>query len=272
MYYIPYLCQLLSNELPAALELMRGEFFTNLLDLEFMISLSDVITSPHVKVDPAARLVYYNLVFHGSVVGESRSRVTARALYLQCLQAIPAWQEQATGTVLDLVATSILTWTCVVSLDYKLAFQFHTQCCGFAKQMGLHQLDVLPDKGARNETLQRNQRMGFWQLVLCDLFFRLCYNKESSISAEASPKFVHPPNMLDASIHPKASTLIPWIMWGRVVHSVLNFFRVYDRIKDNPEEIAAQEFQDMVDGICHDLETMVDDWDLVSRLAHRLRG
>lgn len=247
-----------------ALELMRGEFFTSLLELDFMMSLTDIIDSPHVQVEDAARLVYYNLVFHGAVVGERQLRVTARALYLQCLQAVPAWQDSATGTLMDLVAASIMTWTCIMSFDYKLAWRFHSQSCRFAKQMGLHHLDVLSAKGTKAADVQRKQRIGFWQLVLADIFFRLCYDKESCISSDASHKYVNVPDVLDVvSTQPQAEQMIPHIIWGRVIFLGKEFFDHYDRVRGDPDALRGKEFQDKVDSICDEMENMILDWNLV---------
>lgn len=253
-----------SNLSPVALEVLRGELFTSMLDKDYMMSLSNVITSPHVKIDPAARLIYYNLVFQGCVVGDSSTPLAARALYLQCLQAVPTWQDHATGAMMDLIATCIMQWTCVLSFDYKLAYRFHTQSCKFAKQMGLHHLDVLSPKGTKGAEIHQHQRFGFWSLVLSDLYYRLCYGRESSISADASPNFVHVPEVFDETLmQPRAAIMIPHMIWGRVTFLVVAFFKHYDRIKDDPVLVSGKEFQDKVDSICDEIEDMINDWDLV---------
>lgn len=253
---------------PVALELMRGEFFTSLLELDFMMSLADVICSPHVQIDPAARLVYYSLVFHGAVVGESQSsssRVTARALYLQCLQAVPAWQEAATGTTMDMIAASVMTWTSVLSFDYNLAWRFHRQACQFAKQMGLQHLDVMSSKGTKEAAIQQNQRVGFWNLVLCDLFFRFCYDRESSISADASPRFVNVPDIMDVTrAQPMAGQTMAQIVWGRAIFLAKSFYESWDQVSSSEEALAGKEFQERVDTICDEIEDIVQDWHLVS--------
>jgi hypothetical protein len=255
-----------------ALEVMRGEFFTSMLDEAYLMSLSNIITTPNTKIDPAARLIYYNLVFQGCVIGDCQSPLAARALYLQCLQAVSAWQETATGTMMDLIGACIMQWTCVLSFDYRLAYRFHTQSCKFAKQMGLQHLDVLASKGTKEAELQHHQRMGFWHLVLCDLFFRLCYGRESSISADASPNFVHFPEMLDLKTsRPMAGVMIPHMIWGRVTVIAKEFYDQYDRIRDDPAQISGHAFQAKVDSICDEIEGMINDWDLVRVPNHHLR-
>lgn len=81
------------------------------IDKKLMKALPDIISSPHVNLDPAVKLVYYNLVFHGRNMGPKRSSLAARNNYIKCLQAVPAWHESAQGTVMDLTA-AVITVRC----------------------------------------------------------------------------------------------------------------------------------------------------------------
>lgn len=248
-----------------ALALLGDQCFLSLVELDFMLSLTEIIDSPHIRIDPAARIVYYNLLFHGYMFGERKTRAAARTLYLQCLVAVPPWQESAKGTPMDLAASSILIWTTVISFDYNLSWKFHKMTCRLAKQLGYHHLDVLASKGTKEDATMRKKRAGFWQMVLTDLFFRLCYDKGSSISAEASTHFVRLPDIVDpVSARPLAATAVNEIVWNRTIFLTKDFFQHFDQIRDSTEGLASSEFQQKVDAICDEIADMINDWQLVS--------
>lgn len=78
------------------------------IDPSLLTSLPDMIDSPYVKLDPALRLLYYNLVFHGRYIAQSTSAVAGNSLYFKCLREASAWHKTATGSVLDVVAAYIM--------------------------------------------------------------------------------------------------------------------------------------------------------------------
>ena len=73
-------------------------------DKKLMRAMPDIINSPHVNLDPALKLIYYNLVFHGRIMGGKRSPTAARNAYINCLQAVPAWHKASQGTFMDMSA------------------------------------------------------------------------------------------------------------------------------------------------------------------------
>jgi hypothetical protein len=247
-----------------ALELLGEQCFLSLADLSFMVSLSEVIASPHVQIDPAARLIYSNLLFHGYMMSDKKTRTGSRALYLQCLIAVPAWQESAKGTTMDLAAASILSWTTIVNFDYNLAYRFHKLSCQICKQLGLHHIDVVATRNTHEDSTTRKKRSAFWQLVLIDLYFRLCYEKESEISSEASTRFVKLPGTVNlVTEQPPAVLTILEILWGRVIFLAKAFFEHRDAAQSNVDGLAGLDFQKKVDELCDECEELVDDWQLV---------
>lgn len=251
-----------------ALEVLGDQCFLSLVDLDFMVSLSDIIGSPHVQIDAAAQVIWYNLVFHGYMFGERKTTAGSRTLYFQCLVAIPSWQQNAKGTIMDLAATSILVWTTIISFDYNLAWKFHNMACRITKQLGMHHLDVLTTKGVRDEELMRKKRSAFWQLVLVDLFFRLCYDRKSSISAEASPRLVQLPEVVNlVAAQPVAVTTVIEIIWIRVTLIVKSFYERLDEARSGAGGVASIAFQATVDAMCNEIEDMIADWHLVCPLT-----
>lgn len=236
-----------------------------MLDADFMISLADVINSPLVRIEPAARLIYHNLVFHGSVIGESKRQITARGLYLQCLQAVPAWQANATGTILDLISATLMTLTTAMSFDYNLAGKFHIQACNFTKHLNLHRLDALVAVGIKAKD-SHGQRLGVWGLVLTDLFFRFFAGQKSALSEDvtlASVGVLGPTELVGK--RPRAARTIVNTIWGRVIFIAKEFFEYHDRVKKLEGGRLAADFQNKVDELCDEIEEMIEDWHLVSR-------
>lgn len=229
-----------------------------------MVSLSDVINSPHVQIDAAARLVYYNLVYHGLVVQGRNAPTSARALHLRCLQAVPAWQKSQQGAVMDLIAASLMTWTCALNFDLSLSWKFHCQACQFARRLGLHHLDVLSTKHDEDEPLQQKQRTGYWQLVLIDLFFRLFFRRESAISADASPRFVKLPELANPAVErPRAVATVGPLIWLRIIFIAKDFCDHFDRVSKTVGGLESAEFQEKVDSLCDEIEDMFTDWNIV---------
>jgi hypothetical protein len=90
------------------LRLWSSAFFTLSLDHQLMKALPDIIDSPHISVDPAARLIYYNILFLGRVLGPRNSASAAKNNYIKCLQSVPAWHQAAEGTLADVMAALIM--------------------------------------------------------------------------------------------------------------------------------------------------------------------
>lgn len=77
-----------------------------------MYQILDIIDVPEISVDPAALILYYSMLYHGSltVLPETTSQVEdlTQAMYVHCLRAIPAWQKQASGTKTDVIIAILL--------------------------------------------------------------------------------------------------------------------------------------------------------------------
>jgi hypothetical protein len=247
-----------------ALETMKSECFLWLVDSDLLTSVGDVMASTHVHVDPAVKVIYYNLLFNGYSFTSGRTRAGTRALYLQCLAAVPQWQKEAKAALPDLAAASILTWSTAISFDYSLAWQFHTQACRIAKQLGFHQLDVVSTKASRQDEVLNQKRRGLWQLVIVDFFFRLCYNKPSCISSEASTQLVEWTAASDVQVkRPRASWISVHMIWGRITFILKDYFDLVDQTDATTESPPPREIEEKAESICDEIEAMIADWHLV---------
>lgn len=71
--------------------------------------MPDMLSMRHVTLDPCILVLYYNILWRGCYILNTRSyqspdRKYARQLYLCCLRAIPNWQQEATGSITDFIA------------------------------------------------------------------------------------------------------------------------------------------------------------------------
>jgi hypothetical protein len=249
-----------------ALENLRGEFFTSLIDPDFLVSISQIISSPHVKTDPAVQVVYHNLLFHAYLVGGFETRATAWQSYLQCLRSVKEWRHHVRATTMDLVAGGITTWTAIQNFDYDFAWESHIKTCEIARTLDVHRLDVTSSSTSTtlDEDYRNKLRWGFWTLVVVDLFFQLLFDKPSCISAEASPDSIKMPISGDLTRErPRACVYATQIVWGRLTFIVKSFFVARSVHQADPASI---EYQVQVDSFCDEIQAMLEDWRFVSSI------
>jgi hypothetical protein len=165
---------------------------------------------------------------------------------------------------MDLVAAAILTWTCAMSFDYSLAWEFHKLSCTILKRLGMHRLDAAPTDNRPTDPLILQKRSSFWQVVLIDIFFRLCYDKASEVSGEASTQLVNLPDIINpVSEQPQAVKTVHDIIWYRVIFLARLFLERLDQARIRADGIADPDFQRMADETCDHIEKLTIDWQLV---------
>ena len=198
-----------------------------------MSSLGNVVASTYIQVDPAIRLVFYNLLFHGYIFGPCKGPTTARRLYFQCIKAMELWKKADTGTFMDLVASVITSWTATHNLDKKLAWELHAHACSIAKGLKWHNIDVTPLPTGEDSVTRNKQRAAYWELVIMDLMLRLSWNRPSCISAEACPDQVNLPNLTDPRTdRPVALVHSIKTVWIRSAFIAKAFLELYDGVQN----------------------------------------
>ena len=74
--------------------------------------MPDIVDMPEVSVDPASLVLYYSVLYHGSLMISDETRrqegTLEQKIYICCLRAIPAWEGQAGKTKTDLIAAILL--------------------------------------------------------------------------------------------------------------------------------------------------------------------
>jgi len=92
---------------------MQMHMFITLVNVKLIKAIPDILESPHIHLDPAVLVVYYNVLYHGCVFGPKitgplQAADYTSALYVCCLRSLPLWQREATGTHTDLIAALLM--------------------------------------------------------------------------------------------------------------------------------------------------------------------
>lgn len=90
--------------------------------------IPEIIGMPEVTLDPAVLVLYYSIIYHGSLViaddlGAQYVNLTQR-VYGCCLRVLPAWRERTLGTRTDLI-TAILLVRLLLYLSLHIPYTDH---------------------------------------------------------------------------------------------------------------------------------------------------
>lgn len=86
--------------------------FPGFINTKLMYLMPDIVDMPEISVDPASLVLYYCVLYHGSLMISDETRrqegTLEQKIYICCLRAIPAWEGQAVKTKTDLIAAILL--------------------------------------------------------------------------------------------------------------------------------------------------------------------
>ncbi|KAL3476698.1 hypothetical protein BJX99DRAFT_227547 [Aspergillus californicus] len=230
--------------------------FTTLVDQQFLKAMPLIIDSPHVRIDPAMRIIYHSAMYLGQSIGTEADQRMSTQTYYKCLQSVPEWQESAQGTSLDLLAATLTAWLAINNFDYHLAWEFHSESCRFGDLLGIHDVDSLPLGTPDEESDKEFKRRAHWYLVEMDLLFRLWYDKPTALKCPAAQVKL-PLIFAPQTKQPKPYESIIFIVWSRVLFVLLDYLECDDTLTVDQRDIK-------IDNCCNQLRELIDDWDLLS--------
>lgn len=86
--------------------------FPGFINIKLMHLIPDIIDMPEISIDPAVLVVYYSILYHGSLTTAAemtqRENNFTHRMYLCCLRTVPTWQRQIAGTKTDLIAAILI--------------------------------------------------------------------------------------------------------------------------------------------------------------------
>lgn len=256
--------------------------FSNIVDKRVLELIPSIIGLPHIHIDPVMLVIYYSIIYHGCTLIASNNSSSDRmeyfnASYLGCLRALPGWQREASGSLMDFVAAlfvvseqssqcqSCSSDPCTQSrvaaefFDYDLAWKMFKLACDYCQGLNIHNLDG-DDAPCGGDPAQCDQeRRGFWEVIQIDLFFRLVLNAPPAISN--NPWKVNLP-WLDPNAGPPPDGIasMSFLASSRISLIIARFFAMLDGSADtNRSEIMVKN-----EDLCREIQDTLAEWPLVS--------
>ncbi|KAF4120682.1 Fungal specific transcription factor domain [Geosmithia morbida] len=240
------------------------DMFLKLIDRKFFEMMPDMMTSPHVHFDSCVLVIYYCILWSGSSLPDDTQDPQdagrwTKLTYLGCLRALPAWQREATGCMMDLIAAISLTRVAGTSFDYEMSWKSFKLACEYAQGLGIHNLDGGDGdlmSGIHNPDISDDDRKGFWDLIQVDAFFRLMFDKPASISGNSWK--VNLP-WLNPGSSPAVGTgtaMMLFLVSSRVTLILLQFFAM---LEEYPAEEPVRLFRRTED-MCGQIRALYDEW------------
>ncbi|KAF6831401.1 hypothetical protein CMUS01_07360 [Colletotrichum musicola] len=238
------------------------ETFLSLVDRKMIEMMPDMVSMQHVTLDPCILVVYYNILWRGCFILNTRSfqspdRKYARQLYLCCLRALPSWQQEATGSITDFIAAIFMTGVATENFDFELSLEMHQLACDYAKGLHMHSLDGNDYFAVTGSTTRTDEdRRGMWELIQTDLFYHLIYNKPARLFPSLDSWQVNLPWLsLDSS--PDADTpssTLAFLVRSRVTFVLIHFFQTLKRVDNEAEAVQA------IEPLCKEIEDLLEEW------------
>lgn len=147
-----------------------------------------------------------------------------------------------------------------------LSWNMMKRACHYAEKIQLHQLDssASPILAGVSKTMLDAGRKGFWELVNMDLYFQLVHDM--------------PPVVITGGGWNNAKVNLPWLtefgtekepdmtttrflIDSRRTFVLIEFFQLLENAKTHPD----LELMSKAEALCHRIEALHEDWDIVSR-------
>ncbi|QPC72436.1 hypothetical protein HYE68_003188 [Fusarium pseudograminearum] len=245
---------------------MPACMFVSFVDRRVLELLPDIINLPHIHVDPVMLVIYYSIMYNGcSLKGSNttsqESFTYMNASYLGCLRAVPSWEQEATGTITDLIAALYVSRVAADFFDYDIAWRAFKYACEYCQVLNLHKLDSDESNSFLSEATCDNERRGFWEVIQIDLFYRLILNTPPVITN--NPWKVNLPWLdLDSGTVPHGMQTIAFLASSRVSLVIARFFAMLD----DPTNATKTEIVAKTEALCREMQEIFAEWQLTEWL------
>lgn len=203
---------------------------------DFIVSIPDLLRNPHVRIDIATQLAYYNLLFTGMMFHKDQDPEQgsyARQIFSQILSVIPVWEVEATGSEMDFVASFLTIWVAISFSEPNLAYKMLCYACRTGAALGLFQVDHpdhSPHQGedeSREAALDKDRtRMAFWFLLHYDCIFRLRYGRPPLI--QPGTWTVKIPSVVDDIENKMGFDPLHFIITTKITLIIMKFFEIFE--------------------------------------------
>ncbi|KAJ4266181.1 hypothetical protein NW762_004162 [Fusarium torreyae] len=247
---------------------MPACMFLSLVDRRVIELLPEMISLPHIHVDPVILVIYYCIMYHGCSLRASNTTSTVgigymNASYLGCLRAIPSWEREASGTMTDLIAALFVTRVAAEYLDYDLAWRTFRMACEYCQGLNLHKLDSDESHTFFSGAKSDDDRRGFWEVIQIDLFYRLILNTPPAITNNLW-KVNLPWLDSDSGSLPQGIQTIAFLASSRVTIVIARFFAMLD----DPANTTKNEIVAKTEDLCREMQQIFTEWQLNEWMAN----
>ncbi|KAF5843959.1 hypothetical protein GGP41_010754, partial [Bipolaris sorokiniana] len=265
---------------------MHTDMFITLVNEKLIEAIPDLLESPHIYLDPAVLVVYYNVLYHGCVFGPKitgplRAADYTSALYVCCLRSLPLWQREATGTSTDLIAALLMvdfpfpygknllrlmlthqSHTAAGSFDDTLSWEMHKRACNYAQRLNLHNLDAPSVGTVSNDSTLDADRKHFWELIQLDFLFRLLFDRPPVLTESTKSWNINLPWLSDIQ-QPDLSavSIAAFLVGARLCFILSQFFHTLESA-DHSERSTLP----MTESYCSEINQVFLEYDLEQRI------
>ncbi|KAH7142727.1 hypothetical protein B0J13DRAFT_555987 [Dactylonectria estremocensis] len=237
--------------------------FPSFINMKLMHLIPEIVNMPEVSIEPVVLVLYYGILYHGSMLietdGDPPGGNLTQQIYGCCLRALPPWRERALGTKTDLITAILLMRASFQQYDLDFSWDMYKLVSQCVKKLNLHNIDqgfvstfIQPEDGADHD------RKGLWALVFVDLFFRLLHNRPAIMTANLAEWRVNFPAMNSAPGHPQyVVPTLAFFVRSRLTFLLLGFFDLSDEEEEDRNSVIKR-----VEGLCTEIEDLAREWSL----------
>ncbi|KAL2796671.1 hypothetical protein BJX66DRAFT_299060 [Aspergillus keveii] len=213
------------------------------LKQSFLMSIPDLLETPHVQLDCTSRIIYYNVLLHGILLSEddyNKKSETSQYLFRTCMALAEDWVREVKYLAADLSAACFLISMALEGGDIDISWKMLGEACKIARSIGYFHVDsgVIEEDPNESAEERNRKRFEFWHLLRTDCLFRLSFGKPALIPKESwEVNFPHP--SITGNEDENASTRvieIHFLASMRQTLVMLKYLEYMDTIS-NPEEV-----------------------------------
>ncbi|KAH6721976.1 hypothetical protein BKA61DRAFT_666723 [Leptodontidium sp. MPI-SDFR-AT-0119] len=206
---------------------------------DFITSIPDLLENPHIRIDFATQITYYNLLYSGMVFHEDQDVEQGsygRQIYRRILSLIPEWEREAGATTMDFLASFFTVSMTLAFSEPDLGYKMLSYSCKTGQGLGLFQIDN-PDEPQSNANgllpeIEDNpkekdrMRMAFWFLLHYDCIFRLRFKRPALIQQGAWA--VKIPSVVDDIVNNIGFDPLHFIVCTKITLVIMKFFELVE--------------------------------------------
>lgn len=132
--------------------------------------------------------------------------------------------------------------------------------CEYAQTSHMHSRDGLEHSNGRL-SMSDDDRMGMWDLIQLDLFFRLINNKPAAFSSQLDDWRVNMPRLSEEYPREREEAVptMAFLVRSRITFILIRYFQVLETLQDESDVLAA------INPLCEEVERIFEEWKIVSR-------